>query len=399
MHIIITSIQHVEGEFNGVACHIKDLRDELISKGHSVKLINPYLEPTEYSKLFKLARRFFYLLRTKTGVSFFYLLVLLSIKLDIYQRLRRILDESGKYDLINAHDVLTAGAALWASNGSVPVNLTCHFWQSPWDEFLGENFINRSFISYNLLKRLFIRTFKSHKLKFTCVSIRNFRLLSKITSLQVAKARSKVIYLGVRPNERLPLNTALKYNLKIKEYVINVGKLEERKNQRYFINLAEECRKLNLEIKFVFVGPEEKKEKKFMLSQIEERDLENNFVFLGEQSRDNVYSLMRDSLIYFHSSTSESFGMVLIEAMSVNTLVCSLRYEAVNEILPKTPEMIFETNESFLKISEKIKKLKEDDSYRNNIIKKQKETFDNFFTLSAMTKMYETYYEQLKFIS
>ncbi|KAA3606618.1 MAG: glycosyltransferase [Calditrichaeota bacterium] len=399
MKIIFTSIQHVEGEFNGVACHIKDLKEELISKGHSVKLINPYLEPTEYSKLFTLARRFFYLLRKKTGISFFYLLVLLCIKLDVYQRVRRFIDESGKCDLINAHDVLTAGAALWASDGRVPVTLTCHFWKSPWDEFLGENFINSNFLSYKLLKMLIRNTFKSHKLKFTCVSIRNIRLLSKITSVSVAKARSKVIYLGVRPNERLPLNTALKYGLKIGKYVVNVGKLEERKNQRYFVNLVEECRKLNPEIKFVFVGPEEKKEKEFMLSKIAEKGLEENFVFLGEQSRDNVYSLMRDSLIYFHSSTNESFGMVLIEAMSVRTPVCSLRYEAIDELLPETPEMVFETNDSLQKISEIIKKVKEDEIFRGNIVEKQKETFDNHFTLSAMTKMYETYYKHLRFIN
>ncbi len=399
MKIIFTSIQHVEGEFNGVACHIKDLRDELIAKGHSVKLINPYLEPTEYSKLFRIARRFFYLLRKKTGISFFYLLVLLCIKLDVYQRVRRILENSDGYDLINAHDVLTAGAALWASDGRVPVTLTCHFWKSPWDEFLGENFISHNFISYKILKMLIRRTFKSHKLKFTCVSIRNIRLLAKITSISTAKARSKVIYLGVRPNERLPLNTALKYGLKIGEYVVNVGKLEERKNQRYFINLVEESRKLNPEIKFVFVGPEEPKEKEFILSQITEKGLENNFVFLGEQSRENVYSLMRDSLIYFHSSTSESFGMVLIEAMSVDTPVCSLRYEAIDELIPETPEMIFETNESFLKISKTIRKVKEDNIYRESIVERQKETFDNHFTLSAMTKMYETYYKQLRFIN
>lgn len=399
MHIIFTSIQHVEGESNGVACHIKDLRDELIAKGHSVKLINPYLEPTEYSKLFNLSRRFFYLLRKKTGISFFYLLVLLCIKLDVYQRVRRILEKSGNYDVINAHDVLTAGAALWASDGRVPVNLTCHFWQSPWDEFLGDNFINRDFISYKLLKVLIRRTFKSHKLKFTCVSIRNIRLLSRITSIPIAKSRSKVIYLGVRPNNRLPLNTALKYGLKIGKYIVNVGKLEKRKNQRYFIDLAEKCQKINPDVKFVFVGPEEMEEKEFILEQISQKGIENNFIFLGEQSRENVYSLMRDSLLYFHSATSESFGMVLIEAMSVNTPVCSLRYEAVSELLPETSEMIFEPNDSFDKISETIRKVKEDEFYRESILEKQKETFDNHFTLSAMTKMYETYYKHLSFIN
>ncbi|MCC7430295.1 glycosyltransferase family 4 protein [bacterium] len=385
MKIIITSLQSIENEFNGVACHVTDLSKSLREKGYEVQFVTPYHSKNALSVWFSRARRFFYGLSDKTGFSFPYLCVLAAIWLETYLKLKKI-----SYDVIDAQDVITASAAILASDESKPIVLTCHFWEKPWEEFVDGNYIGKNTVSYNLLARLIRRTIKNPKLNFVCVSEKNFKKLKEINSN--ANKRACVIYNGVEPPNIIDVKSILPEDRKI---IVNVGKLEKRKNQVFLVEVANELVKAGYFFNFVLVGPEEAGEKIFIEKMIIKYDLQKYFYFFGSQERDVVFSVIKNSFIYFHTSIYESLGMTLLEALSVGTPVIALAYDGLREILDEIPETIINANATPEEAAQKIIEFEEGFLDINDILLRQQIIFSMKFSLKAMASNYELFYNFL----
>ncbi len=104
-------------------------------------------------------------------------------------------------------------------------------------------------------------------------------------------------------------------NSSLKEkQLISIGRLSKEKG---FIELIDVFKEVNLrksEWKLNIVG--DGLEKEIIKQKIKENQLEENIIMHGYQNSDNINKLLLKSSIYVMTSFTESFGLVLIEAMS-----------------------------------------------------------------------------------
>ncbi len=388
MRIFFTSIQDLSRDVNGVACHARDLREHLGSRGHRVAFITPYDFPTRSSRAFALGRRVLYRIHGRTGLSCAYYLVLSLLRSDIRARLER---SEGRMDIINAQDVITAGAAIEAARGKIPVLLTCHFWTDPTREFVDAGFIRPDSWSARRLGSRVLATLRHPDLRLVAVSRRNQRLLAELAGEEVL-GRTRVVHLGVDPPARLPDIAGGKDSEPV---VINVGKIDRRKNQRLLVEVAKAFSDQHRPCRFLLLGPEDAGERVRLEARIRESGLEDRVLFTGRQDRIAVFEAMRKASLYFHASREESFGMTLIEAMSVGLPVFALRYDAVDEILPATPEAVVEPEETPAAIAKKLMRYLDDPERLERLAREQGAVYRQRFSLGQMTDGFEEFYEDL----
>lgn len=145
-------------------------------------------------------------------------------------------------------------------------------------------------------------------------SIKNFDYLVVVSNTlkefyQDKIGKTKCIYI---PNviDNLPKNTSnLKYN-----NLINVGRLEQEKDQSTLIDIFKEVKKEIKDAKLYIIGDGSLKEK--LNNKIKEYNLEDSIFLLGFLSKKEMEKYLLDSKIFVMTSITESFGIVLIEAMS-----------------------------------------------------------------------------------
>jgi len=388
MRIAFSSIQDLSRDVNGVACHARDLRDCLGQRGHRVTFVTPYASPVRSSRWFALCRRHLHKAHRRTGLSVAYYLILRLLHLDIHARLIQTVSRMG---IINAHDVITAAAALEAARGKVPVILTCHFWTDPVLEFLDAGYIRPGTQSARWLRAQVLATLNNPGLCLVCVSRRNQRLLLDMIGPEVL-SKTRVIHLGVSPPASAMAGSR---QAGPEPTVMNVGKIERRKNQRLLVDVAEVFERMNRPCRFLLIGPEDPVEKVYLQEKIRRSGLEDRVTFTGRQDRSVVFDRMRRATLYFHTSLEESFGMTLIEAMSVGLPVFALQYDAVGEILPTTPEATMGPEEPPEAIARRLMSYLDNPERLNCLAVAQGTVYRERFSLEQMTEHFERLYDEL----
>ena len=102
--------------------------------------------------------------------------------------------------------------------------------------------------------------------------------------------------------------------------LINVGSYQDKKNQRFLIDLATELQKQGVDFELNLLGDGEKYNT--IAKLINDRNLSKNVFQLGNV--DNVEEYLWKSDIYVHSAYYEPLGLVLLEAMAAGLPVVTL---------------------------------------------------------------------------
>jgi glycosyltransferase involved in cell wall biosynthesis len=154
---------------------------------------------------------------------------------------------------------------------------------------------------------------------FTRPLINKSRKILVLTEMELTEARS----LNLKPDlEILPngievdLNSSQAQKSGMK--VIFCSRLEKRKGVDKFIELAWRFRKTSL--KFEIYGPDSG-ELDFVQNEIKQRKLENNLEYKGTLQSWEVQDELRKAHLLVLPSRNEPFPMIVLEALSVGTLV------------------------------------------------------------------------------
>lgn len=373
MKILMGSILNMDADMNGVVITAKEQQALLNRENHTVDLITPYTYPRN-TVLFTLLR-WTSAAFTRTGFSVFTLLNL-AIKGFILAhqtyKLRR------NYEVFHAHDLISAMVFLLLARGSDITLLNAHFYIEPWDEFVAGGYIKLDDMSYTILKFLFLRTLNSVNLRLMPVSRRNSGLLNEMVSHK--QTSSVVLYPGIDSV------TQVGQGLMDQPYLINVGRLDSRKNQVWLIDLLAELEKLGLFCPLVLVGPEDALEKIKVLDRISELKIKSPIHFLGQKNSLETRTLLKSALLYIHAANKESFGRTLVEAMSSKTTVVACEYKAVHEILDDAA--ILKSHWTLSQTAAYIKTLIEDESLRRNLQESQYKKYLQTFTGQQMISTY-----------
>lgn len=389
MKVLLLSFQNAQKDVNGVACHIRDLHKVLNEVNIETDILSPYSEYSglyDYavSKLIKLFRRFYQLLRIEI---IFYLMILLT-ELQLKNRLK---SKASKYTIINAQDIISLVAATNLKI-KIPIVFTCHFLTEPWKEFSNAGYFKENSFFFQMLINKSRKALLHPKIKFISVSNRNRDLLFQFMP-EIKAENVKVAYLGL--DVRYDLKK-VEMNLPDLDYILNVGKIDRIKNQRLFIGLAEVLKKNNKKILIILVGPSDLEEKEYINKTIKEKNLENYFLFTNALNRDSVYYLMQNSLLYIHTAQMESFGMAIVEAIGSGATVLVRENDAIDEILQGNREGVFGRDFTELEFYTFVNAFLESKEKRENLKKMQEKIFKSKYTIEKMRDSFLKYYKEFE---
>jgi len=374
MKILMTSILNMNKDMNGVTVSAKELRKSLEKYNNQVGLVTPYTYPAD-SLLFK-ALRVNALIYHKYKISMLILSTLFLKALIIFAQVRKLKKE---YDIFHAHDLFAAFGTLLAIGKNASVILHVHFPQQPWDEFAEAGYVKRNDFSYSILRFFSIRLLQSKRVQLLHVSQHN----SYLTQTYKRETNPAVLYPGLELETR-PEMLENKAN-----YLINVGTMNNRKNQIFLIDILAELEKLGISIPLVLVGPEDEYIKHQIVKRMNELQVKSKVYFFGQQTEEKTRQLIANAKLYVHTSLRESFGRTLIEAVNLHTPVLARRFGAINEILDD--EAVIESGWDAAQTARHLYKFLKNKTKRKRLQQKQYKNFLNKFTEEKMIETYINY--------
>lgn len=235
------------------------------------------------------------------------------------------------------------------------------------------------------------------KVKYACSSARKIVAMSNQTRndivelLNVDPDKIEVVYQSVSPKFFTPQNTEdlhSKYGLE-ENFIMAVGTIEPRKNQ---LSVLKAVHSKKIDNQIVFVG--NPTSYSFELMQfIAENKMENQVKFLNNIPRKDLAGLYQLARLSVYISVYEGFGLPVIESMASGCPVITSNVSC----LPETAggAAVLCQPENFEILGDQIRKILEDESFRNELIQRGKERAKIFHPEFFSKKMISLYSEIL----
>lgn len=195
--------------------------------------------------------------------------------------------------------------------------------------------------------------------------------------------KTKVIFI---PNvlEGIPsVNSSLE-----EKRLISVGRLSEEKGYMDLLEIYKELLENHSDWKLDLIGDGIEKEKleKYVL----DNNLKNNVKFHGFQDKKYINKMFNKSSIYLMTSHTESFGIVLLEAMSYGIpCIAFSSAEGANEIIENKYNGFLVNNRNKEEYLAKIKLLIEDKKLRERMGSNAKKSVMKYDSNNVKEKWYE----------
>jgi len=178
-----------------------------------------------------------------------------------------------------------------------------------------------------------------------------------------------------------------------------IGRIDRLKNQEILINCAEKLVKTNKNIHFIFVGEETdsitgRGYRNELLSRIKEKKLEDYFsVFNFSQEIEKYFNILD---IFVLTTPKESFGLVLLEAMSMGKPVLGTNSGGPPEIISDGESGFLYNPYDYSELSDKLRILIETEELRKKMGKKGQKRVKQKFNLEKKIDDYIDLFERLK---
>lgn len=180
-----------------------------------------------------------------------------------------------------------------------------------------------------------------------------------------------------------------KYQLNF-PYILYVGSLESRKNILNLVKAFYKLKTKNIYQKLVIVG-ENSGNKKKICRFIKKLNLQNDVVFIGFVSEEDLPALYNAADLFVYPSYYEGFGLPPLEAMSCGTPVITSNTSSLPEVVGDAGIMIDPSNVEAL--AEAMRDVLADESLRNSIIAKGLERAKMFNWKKCARKTLKVYEE------
>ncbi len=269
---------------------------------------------------------------------------------------------------------------------------------------------NRKRGQFNKVRELSFLLLTKLRKRIYFYAVSNWTKNKWINFSKTKETKVKVIYnssdydfdFDIKNIEEFKNNFLLKFGIPSNsKLVLSVGRICFHKRQDFIINsLGPILKKKNIYL--IFVG-EYDLDKTFPKNLgtfekinflIKKYDIKSNVRFLG--FRNDVKAIMSISDLLVHSTITEAFGLVLLEAMSLGLPIVSTRVEAIPEIVPEPDNFLVDHNDSesfkkFVNLSlGRTNKIKKEVAKRNIKFAKKKK-----FTTNERTCQMLNYFQQI----
>lgn len=230
------------------------------------------------------------------------------------------------------------------------------------------NFLISKFVSNDIKKIAWEHNHHNNKKKYinslvkSCKNIDNLVLVSnELSEFYKGYLGSKVVYI---PNclDKMPS----KLSKLDSKNLVAIGRLSKEKGFDDLLKLFKKISIKHPDWKLNIIG--DGMEKNNLLDLAKELKLGDKVVFHGYQNKDYINNILLESSIYVMTSHTESFGLVLIEAMSYGVPCISYTSaQGANEIISDGETGYLIKNRSEDEMIEKIELLIENEKLRNKL--------------------------------
>ncbi len=185
------------------------------------------------------------------------------------------------------------------------------------------------------------------------------------------------ILLDLENNFFTPLNDTILDKYRYSYNILFVGRVVTNKAQHQLIDTLFQLKQKGINnIKLFIVGGISEEDYFIFLKRYAKNlNIENSVIITNKVTNIDLVSYYKIADLYLSLSEHEGFGMPLIEAMRFDIPVLAYNVGGVNSTVPN--ESLLE-KKSPIYVANKIIELQENPYFRVEILKKQKEYFDNF---------------------
>jgi len=236
--------------------------------------------------------------------------------------------------------------------------------------------------AYSKYERLSMRKGIKNSCKWSkniiCVSNNTKRDLMEL--YDISKDKIRVVYEGVNPapkeNIKSDIKILHKYSVQKQEYLIFIGRLEERKNISNIINAYEILRRhFGATQKLVLVGKGGYGWDKIS-SEINAHPFVNDIIVTGFVPEEEKWALLRNASVFVFPTLYEGFGLPVLEAQQLGIPVVTSNNSSLKEITKASAFLVDPIIAS--DIAEKINILLTNDKARHDAITRGFENIKRF---------------------
>jgi glycosyltransferase involved in cell wall biosynthesis len=182
---------------------------------------------------------------------------------------------------------------------------------------------------------------------------------------------------------------AIRKKYSIKESDIVVGCVSRLKKQEQIIRAMEMVN--DPTVKLVFAGfPAGALD-----ATIEESKIKNEIVYAGFVDKDEVLSFYKVFTMNVLSSTSEGFGLVLLESMAMGCPVIATNFGGIKDVVEDEVNGLLFDDYDVAKLAEQIKRVLVDKSLRERLIGNGYKTVNEKFTMEKTITNWERFFERM----
>lgn len=302
--------------------------------------------------------------------------------------------KSWKLDVIHSQTEFAIGtfARLIAKQYNIPLVHTYHTMYEDYIYYITKGYFEKSskklveyltkFYCDKTATELIVPTTKTYKLFKEKYKVeKNINIIP--TGIEVERFFKENINL----KELLMLRKTL--NISKKDFIILfVGRLGEEKNVEFLINAQKNLTKEHPNIKLIIVGDGPDKEKYEHLTN--DLKLEDNIIFTGKASWDEMPYYYQVSDVFATASKTETQGLTVIEAMASNVVPICMKDEAFESMITdELNGLLFKTQEEYEKIILRLYNDSNELEYLDRQARIQAESYSSKFYADKVLAVYQ----------
>ncbi len=347
----------------------KSLSEELVKFGHTVDVVTMGFKGLkEKEEINGVTIYRVPCIRKKQGVCQTH--EMLSYCYSAFRFLPKLLSEN-KYDICHTHFIIPTGIVSYLNKNKIPYIITSHGSDVP-----GHN-PNRFSLQHKLLKPIWKKVIKNAE---RVVIPSNY--LKKLVLESVNTDNLTVIPNGLDIN-------SFNFNPSEKDKkILLVSRLFEFKGFQYFLDAIRDI-DIDYEINIVGDGPY----KRALIEKSKTVKTQLNFLGWLDNKSIGYKKLYESSSIFIHPSSAESFGVVLLEAMSSGCAIITTNNSGCSEVVDDAALLIRPMSSD--DIRDALINLVNDDKLRNELAFKARRRVEENFTWKIIAKQYVSVYEDV----